>query len=994
MLLKGTMGSPSVSNRIVFLDAEQVVIATPASNSSKDPRMLDILERRTNSTGQEREELDKERALLSNENRAALELQTFRLDSTLDAQLAQAHPPIKVQEGFAFNRDGARIATHAVIFNEGESRLQSTILILDGRTGEQIDQLPSPFPQARVLALSPDAARMVVAESVSSSIPSGPVTARAIEITILERTTLNSNSVPLRDYNKGAPRFAFSPDGTRLAVDLGLGVQKLAIIDASIGRELFSISNDASSVTSRRPLETFGSKSGDFVAFSPDGKWLVSNAASIDRATNVLKVWEAANGKLGTEFKGNTSRTIQAAFSADSKQLYVADQSGSIKVWRLPTKTASELNENAARPLAVQNGEVLPAARITARSSDRRWTASAPASSYYVINQGGGGPSANRSTSPAEPPFEIKLKDTSGRVPPQTLPLSGPAERLTFSPDGSFLESISVDESAKLDEAVELKVWSVATGKLAILPALRFRATDKAVNMRIVSTLLQPFVQSETKPHSSDLSLFSPDSQRLVCVFAPSGTGREQLAIRMWDLSAGRELTDALAEPLASFLNSMNFPWAPLTFSSDSKLLLIANTRSSGAIIIPTGVRILNAMTGELRWTEDSPIEIPVFSSDASRLAGIRISTDVGGGLPSAAIVVWDAATGQEVGLIPLPPNHNATPVPFGVKSGTVLPSNHNVRALAASNKGSHVAVATEGSVTLYDVATATPLHVWDGKYSSIWFPPDGKRLVAYMYSNLRKEAKVWDVETRQEMLSRKLSERGTGPSLVSDEGTTTGLWTLPAQAEADGLVDWLSAADGDGRFLTRSQIAEQIKTDPFVSAEAKAIALKLASNVRRSAEALSTQALKILNSPTQPRDEFQLALDWINEAVEQDKENSSYASCQGIAYYRLGRYVDALTALARSKELHAAQKRSPSAEDLTILAMAQHQAGQRDEARTTLKQVRTSASRNKLTGQKLLAEAETLLAATKMGTERSPHSVRFIRNAARITTLYQPFWR
>ena len=41
---------------------------------------------------------------------------------------------------------------------------------------------------------------------------------------------------------------------------------------------------------------------------------------------------------------------------------------------------------------------------------------------------------------------------------------------------------------------------------------------------------------------------------------------------------------------------------------------------------------------------------------------------------------------------------------------------------------------------------------------------------------------------------------------------------------------------------------------------------------------------------------------------------------------------------------------------------MAQHQAGQRDEARTTLKPARTSASRNKLTGQTLLVEAETLL--------------------------------
>ena len=121
-------------------------------------------------------------------------------------------------------------------------------------------------------------------------------------------------------------------------------------------------------------------------------------------------------------------------------------------------------------------------------------------------------------------------------------------------------------------------------------------------------------------------------------------------------------------------------------------------------------------------------------------------------------------------------------------------------------------------------------------------------------------------------------------------------------------------------------------------------------------------QASKVLNSPTQPRDEYQLALDWISEAVEQDKENSSYASYQGFAYYRLGQYADSLTALARCKELHAAQKLSLPAEDLTVLAMAQHQAGQPDEARTTLEQARTSASRNKLTGQKLLAEAETLL--------------------------------
>lgn len=661
--------------------------------------------------------------------------------------------------------------------------------------------------------------------------------------------------------------------------------------------------------------------------------------------TNVVKVWETATGKLGTEIKGKTSLPIQAAFSGDSEQLYVADQSGAVQVWRLATKAASEpvrlFNENTALNLASKNGDVLPPERITARSPDRRWTASAPMSigAYYVAYYNAG----NRQLvgvsppTPAEPPYEIKLEDTSGLVPPQMLSLAAPASQLIFSPDGNFLASKSVDESAELNDAAELKVWSVASGKLLILPPLRGRATEE--ESKTVDAL-----HSVKYRRSGMFTLFSPDSRRLVSLFSPGETSGEQHAIRMWDLGAGRELPVAIAEPLLGLLNSKELRPLLLKFSSDSKLL-IAN--AIAARDVPTtGFQILDAVTGAPRWAEDSPVAIPVFSPDASRLAGIRFSTDVGGGLTSSAIVVWDAATGKEVGAIPIP-----------------LPTNHGVHALAVGNKGSHVAVATEGSVTLYDVETATPLHVWDVRYRSVWFAPDGKRLVAYVSSNSGQEAKVWDVVTGQELMSRQLlATADLNRSIEADQKTTTGLWFLPAQAEAEGLVDWLSAADGDGRFLTRSQIAEQSKTDLFVSAEAKAIALKLASNVRRSPEALSTQALKILNSPTQARDEYQRALDWINEAVEQDKENSSYASYQGIAYYRLGQYADSLTALARSKELHAAQKLSPSTEDLTILAMAQHQAGQRDEARTTLEQARSSASRNKLAGQKLLAEAETLL--------------------------------
>jgi serine/threonine protein kinase/WD40 repeat protein len=945
-----------VGYEIVFLDSEQVVISTGTSESLEDPRFRNDLERARSASSPEKEGLNKELALLTLRNFFEIELQTIQLNAAPGVQPVGAHPPIKVLRGFAVNRDRSLIATPGFISKEGESQPQSIIRILDGRTGEQIDQFPSPFPNSEVLALSPDATRLVVTESLLPlpsyllSLGTGKSPARRIEI--LDVATRNSVAVSIQSgstVRSPTDRLscAFSPDGTRFAVDQ---LRKLSILEAATGRELFSI-EETSPGNLQSPLKIL--RSGDFVAFSPDGKWLASTTVSIDQATNVLKVWEAATGKLGTEFKGKTSLPIQAAFSADSKQLYAADQSGAVKVWRLPTKTASEpvrlFNENTVRTSAPRNGDVLPRERITAYSSDRRWTASAPMSVGAYYRDANGRQLGASQPTPAEPPYEIELEDTSGLVPPQMLSLAAPASQLIFSPDGNFLVSKSVDESAKLNDAAELKVWSVASGKLLILPPLSGRATEESKTVAAFHSVKYRI--------SGMFTFFSPDSRRLVSVFSPSDTGGEQLAIRMWDLAAGRELPVAMAEPLLGFLNSKKFSQRSLTFSSDSKLFLIANPISS-KVVPTTGFQILDAVTGALRWAEDSPVASPVFSSDAARLAGIRISTDVGGGLTSSDIVVWDTATGKEVGVIPLPPNHN-------------------VRAWAVSHNGKHVAATSPGSVTLYDVATATALHVLDGSYSNVWFSPDGQRVIAaYNLPDVvpgpgrepRRESKVWDVVTGQELMSRKLLPRqllataDLNRSLEADQKTATGLWSLSPQAEAEGLVDWLSASDGDGRFLTRSQICEQIKTDPFASAQARTVALKMASNVRRSAEALSTQALKILNSPTQSRDEYKQALDWISEAVEQDKENSSYASYQGIAYYRLGQYADSLTALARSKELHAAQKLSQPAEDLTVLAMAQYQAGQSDEARATLEQARTSASRNKLAGQKLLAEAETLL--------------------------------
>ncbi len=380
--------------------------------------------------------LDAERVVIS----AGSELQTFRLDATAEAQPVQAHPPITVRPGFKFNQDGSRIATPGVISKEGESNPQPTILILDGRTGEQIDQFPNPIPNATVRALSPDATRMVVQSRASFQIGVQTNPGPDLQFAIVDVATRNSVTVSPRSMRilnnhpaAGSVGTEFSPDGTRLAVDHPAS-GSVTIVDAATGSELFSIPNNAHSLN-MSSLSSSGTSSrfspAPFVAFSSDGKWLTSTSG-INQVTKGLKVWEAATGKLGTEFKGHTSA---------------------------PARTPSEPSGASASAFARPNGDVLPSGRISAVSSDRRWTASAPASSRAMV--GRGGPVATWTS--GEPPFEIELKDGSGRIPPHVLPLAAPAEKLTFSPDGSLLVSVSVDESVTLDEAAELKVWSVAT---------------------------------------------------------------------------------------------------------------------------------------------------------------------------------------------------------------------------------------------------------------------------------------------------------------------------------------------------------------------------------------------------------------------------------------------------------------------------------------------------------------------------------------------------
>src|SRR5439155_4492619 len=100
----------------------------------------------------------------------------------------------------------------------------------------------------------------------------------------------------------------------------------LRVWDADTGKELLRLG------TPEQPLLPP-------VAFSPDGKMLVSTALAGKKKeqTFVVILWETATGKERVRLAGHTNWVRSAAFSPDGKWLATAATDRAIRVWEVGT---------------------------------------------------------------------------------------------------------------------------------------------------------------------------------------------------------------------------------------------------------------------------------------------------------------------------------------------------------------------------------------------------------------------------------------------------------------------------------------------------------------------------------------------------------------------------------------------------------------------------------------------------------------------------------
>lgn len=446
-----------------------------------------------------------------------------------------------------------------------------------------------------------------------------------------------------------------------------------------------SASNDASTDRPELILQTGHAQKVDSMAFSPDGRLLVSGGAD-----SAIKIWDLQLGRELRTLNRHTGGVRAVRFSPDGKTIASGGVDGKLKIWDLAS--GQELKDIQAHASAVnslafsQDGRYL--ATGGADTAIKIWEVASWKELWALSGHSGWvtalafDPVVAETLASGGADGEVRLWDVkSGKLLKALVGHKKGVRALAYSPDGQTLASGGLDASVRLWQSPRGKRLETIEGKSGPLLAVAFSsdgsqlitaAADRTTKQYSVGSWRETNASGapEMLDHFEAIAI-SPDGAYRA---ASSGARTIELT-RISDGGGGRTLASYTNSVLATAF-SQNGRW----FASGHK---------------DTSIQLWDIKVGR---------EIRTLSSNAGSVNALAFSPSseiIAAGSLGGAVKVWEVVSGRE---IPTPLKHNAS-----------------VNALLFSPDGKWLISASgDRAIKLWQAGTAEQPHVLEGHASDV----------------------------------------------------------------------------------------------------------------------------------------------------------------------------------------------------------------------------------------------------------------------------------
>ena len=279
----------------------------------------------------------------------------------------------------AFSPDGRCVLTGAGSFLPGYG--DNTARLWEKATGKEMRRFVGYSSAVTSVAFSPDGRCVLTANGHYSSF-SGDKTAR------LWDSATGKEVRRFEGHGDAVTSVAFSPDGRWVLTGGGIGgipiplnLPTISFVDGKVVVRANAAGGNAARTrdTTARLWETatgkevrrFKGHSGSLtsVAFSADGRWVLTGAGSLSGAAdNTARLWETATGKEVRRFEGHSEAVLSVAVAPDGRWLLTGSKDRTARLW--DTATGKEVRRFAGHSQKVNSVAFSPDGRLALTGSE------------------------------------------------------------------------------------------------------------------------------------------------------------------------------------------------------------------------------------------------------------------------------------------------------------------------------------------------------------------------------------------------------------------------------------------------------------------------------------------------------------------------------------------------------------------------------------------------------------------------------------------------